>query len=227
MKMKSAIHKEPCVLRILLMLSVMIMVAPCVAQNRYDVVAVRSNLLFPLLNVGMEVPIGNRWSVSADFYYPWVFRPWMDSVTGQEHKTCIQTLGGYVDGRYWFGDRHAKGLMNVDERLIGHSIGVFGCGGYYDYEMNWEGRQGEYYGGGISYMYAFPLGRNRGLHLELELGVGFYYVEYRPYTVYDNSPHLIAWGTVVTGTGLLPLKAAVNLTVPLQNKSKKRIVFGR
>jgi len=211
----------------LMVFSILIMAIPCEAQKRYDVVAVRTNLLLPLLNVGVEVPLGNRWSVSADIYYPWVFRPWMDKVVGEENKVCIQALGGYVDGRYWFGDRHAKGLMNVDQLLMGHSLGVFGCGGYYDYEMNWEGRQGEYYGGGLSYLYAFPLGRKAALHMELEIGAGFYYVAYRPYRVIDGCSHLIAWGDEVTKKGLMPLKAAVNLVVPLQNKSKKRIAFGR
>lgn len=32
------------------------------------VVALRTNLLLPLLNFGVEVPIGNRWSVGADYY---------------------------------------------------------------------------------------------------------------------------------------------------------------
>jgi len=211
----------------LIILSVLIMAVPCGAQKRYDVVAVRSNLLLPLLNVGLEVPIGNRWSLSADIYYPWVFRPVMDKLVGDENKVCIQALGGYVDGRYWFGDRHAKGLMNVDQRLLGHSVGVFGCAGMYDYEMNWEGRQGEYYGGGLSYLFAFPLTRTAALHMEVEVGAGFYYVAYNRYRVIDGCANLIAWGDRVTKTGMMPLKAAVNLVVPLQNKSKKRIVFGR
>lgn len=41
-------------------------------EIRKPVVAVRSNLLVPALNVGIEVPIGTNWSVAADYYFPWV-----------------------------------------------------------------------------------------------------------------------------------------------------------
>ena len=43
------------------------------AEPRKPVVAVRSNLLVPALNVGVEVPIGTNWSVAADYYFPWVW----------------------------------------------------------------------------------------------------------------------------------------------------------
>ena len=36
------------------------------------VVAPRTNLLLPLLNVGIEVPIGRHFSFAADYYYPWL-----------------------------------------------------------------------------------------------------------------------------------------------------------
>jgi outer membrane protein OmpA-like peptidoglycan-associated protein len=42
-------------------------------EIRKPVVAVRSNLLVPALNVGVEAPIGTHWSVGADYYFPWIW----------------------------------------------------------------------------------------------------------------------------------------------------------
>ena len=39
--------------------------------HRKPVAAIRSNFLLPLLNIGVAVPIDNRWSVALDWYYPW------------------------------------------------------------------------------------------------------------------------------------------------------------
>ena len=49
------------------------------ADEVYDlkpVIALRSNLLLPLMNVGVQVPLGNRFSIGADWYYPFIRREW-------------------------------------------------------------------------------------------------------------------------------------------------------
>ena len=53
---------------------------------------VRTNFLVPLLNLGVEVPIGNRWSVAADYYFPWFFRE-------ESHERCFQVLAWNLEGR--------------------------------------------------------------------------------------------------------------------------------
>ena len=49
------------------------------------VIAIRSNLLLPALNVGAELPVGNRSSFAVDHYYPWA---WPD----KSNKDCFELL---------------------------------------------------------------------------------------------------------------------------------------
>lgn len=44
--------------------------------ERIPIMAIRSNLLLPLMNIGMEFPIGNRLSVGIDHYFPWIWCRW-------------------------------------------------------------------------------------------------------------------------------------------------------
>ena len=136
----------------------------------------RTNLLLPLLNVGFELPIGNRWSIAADWYYPWFFR-------NSDHKNCFQIDGLALEGRYWFGKKHESGAENKQYRLLGHSVGVFAMAGRYDLERNYKGHQGEYIMGGVDYLYAIPIFKKK-LHLEFSLGVGFLYTKATRYDVF-------------------------------------------
>ena len=173
------------------------------------VAAVRTNLLLPALNVGAEVPIGNRWSVGADWYYPWLWRK-------SDHKNCIQALALGLEGRYWFGKgpggRHPK-------PLTGHSVGLFSYAGYYDFERNYRGYQGEFALFGIDYLYAIRF-RN-GFRLELSLGAGYFFSLSRPYQVFveggkgykekDMAKRVDYFG---------PLKAGASLVFPIYRRQK-------
>ena len=43
------------------------------SSARTPLASIRTNLLVPALNVGAELPLGNRWSVAADYYFPWIW----------------------------------------------------------------------------------------------------------------------------------------------------------
>lgn len=137
---------------------------------------IRTNLLLPLLNVGFELPIGNRWSVAADWYYPWFFR-------SSDHKNCFQIDGLAVEGRYWFGKKHASGVENKQYRLLGHSVAAFAMVGRYDLERNYSGHQGTYIMGGVDYLYAMPIFKKK-MHLEFSIGVGYLYTKATRYDVF-------------------------------------------
>lgn len=79
-------------------------------EFRKPVVALRSNLLVPALNFGVEVPIGTHWSVGADYYFPWVWPK-------RDNKNCFELLAWGIEGRYWFGRERT-----VFDRLQGHSL---------------------------------------------------------------------------------------------------------
>ena len=53
------------------------------------ILAARTNLLVPALNVGVEVPVGYSWSVGADYYFPW----WL----ARSNRYCAEMLGWFVD----------------------------------------------------------------------------------------------------------------------------------
>ncbi len=181
---------------------------------RDPVVALRTNLLMPLMNVGVEVPLGNRWSVAADWYWPWLWRGWGNRMY-EPQRYCAEGLGGYVEGRYWFGNNHLRVASCDKYRLSGHSLGLILAGGYYDVQWNWKGRQGEYGAVGVGYMYGLPLGKRGGIHLEFEVAVGYLFTRYRGYEVHEPGGRLI--GNWLDGTwhGPVPLKAGVNLVVPI------------
>lgn len=148
-----------------------------IAQRDYKL-AVRTNLLLPLLNVGLELPIGNRWSIGADVYYPWNFR-------NSDHKWCFQLLAIDLEGRYWFGEKHKPGKENRRYRLQGHSVGAFLASGKYDFEKNYKGDQGEFWVAGADYLYATPIFKGWA-HLEFSLAVGFIRASAYNYTVYTR-----------------------------------------
>lgn len=141
--------------------------------------AARTNVLaIPLLNVGVEVPINRNWSVGADYYYPWIWR-------GNNKKSCNQLLAFDVEGRYWFSN---KGLPETS-RLLGHSVGAYIGAGYYDFERDWEGHQGEFLNIGTDYKYAMSLFRGR-VHLEFEIGIGYIYSKAKHYKYIDGTCYL-------------------------------------
>lgn len=166
---------------------------------------VRTNFLVPLLNLGVEVPIGNRWSVAADYYFPWFFRE-------ESHERCFQVLAWNLEGRYWFGKER-----KVEDRLEGHSVGLFAMGGYYDLQKDYKGYQGTAYNVGVDYLYALPIFKDR-LHLEFSLGMGFFISpEAQPYDVFEPGGLAYKKGyTVDISNWLVPKKATISLVVPIK-----------
>ena len=172
--------------------------------------SLRTNLLLPLLNVGLELPIGNRWSVAADVYYPWLFR-------SDDHKNCLQAAAVSAEGRYWLGKRHRDGAENRIYRLQGHSIGAFGAVGKYDFEHNYKGDQGEFWVAGIDYLYAVPVCKGR-MHIELSVAVGYFQAKAYSYHVYEQPGGKGYYDDrnfrkVMRYAG--PVKATVALVIPL------------
>ena len=172
------------------------------------VVALRTNLLLPLLNFGVEVPIGNRWTVGADYYYPWAFRKW-------NHKNCFQILFWSAEGRYWFGKNHLPGEDNWKHRLTGHSVGVYAGWGYYDFEHNYSGHQGDVYSFGADYLYAVPIARNK-LRMEFSIALGGIFSDAQAYHVYEEGGLLIRRRGVIKRFRYFgPTKASVSFVIPI------------
>lgn len=186
---------------------------------RTPLLALRSNLLVPAMNVGVEMPLDNRWSVSADWYFPWVWRPIANSLF-EPQSSCLQLLGGTVGGRYWLGVNHENKDEYTRYRLRGHSISLNIGGGYYDFQYDWNGVQGEYAIAGIGYMYALPLGKGN-VHIEFEIGAGYAISRYRRYQVHEPNGRLIGNWDDGTWHGPVPVKAGVNMVFPIFTKDKR------
>lgn len=175
------------------------------------ILAFRSNLLVPALNIGLEVPIAYNWSVGFDYYYPW-------AVSKYNHW-CTEMLGWFIDGKYWFpGDNYT---WSDDNKLIGHAVGLYAGIGYYDYQNRKRGAQGEYLDVGVDYTYAIPIADNK-LRLEFNLGLGLirtYYRTYQPssdYTDLIKDPGIKYHATNIFG----PTRAGVSLVWPITVKTK-------
>ncbi len=143
-------------------------------------VALKTNLLYDLVgapNLGVELPIGERWSVIGDAAYAY----WR---TGN-HLYALQTLEYGLSGRYWLpvGGRRKARNAEWAKPLRGWSVGIYGR--YWQrYDVQWiDGYQGDAsWSAGLTAGYAFPVGRN----LSLEAGIGAGYFSTSQYRAYDR-----------------------------------------
>lgn len=180
-------------------------------EYRKMIFAPRTNLLIPALNVGLEFPIKDNWSIGVDYFYPWA--------VSKHNKWCGEMLGLFVDAKYWFPGKNYQ--WTDTERLQGHAIGVYAGAGYYDYQNIRRGAQGEYIDCGVDYTFALPISDGR-LRLEFNLGVGLirtWYRTYQPSTDYEDlirDPGIKYRATNFIG----PTRAGVSLVVPVIVKTK-------
>ncbi|MFI3305508.1 MAG: DUF3575 domain-containing protein [Rikenellaceae bacterium] len=150
--------------------------------------AVKTNLLFDvatLVNIELEIPIKERWSVAGEWIFPW----WTSSDKESSGRNCLQLLNGNIEGKYWFGDRTDRPVMT------GWHVGLYAGGGLYDLELNKEGYQGEFFiAAGLSGGYAHTINRCGSLRMEYSAGIGYMKTNYDHYTEHwgiDNSWHTL------------------------------------
>lgn len=189
----------------------MLPVPPLEVKFLKTIIAARTNLLIPGLNFGMEIPIGNHWSIGVDYFYPWA--------VSAENKWCGEMLGWFVDGKYWFTGE--KNKWSVDSKLKGHAVGLYAGGGYYDYQKITNGAQGEYMDIGVDYTYALPVANDK-LRFEFNVGVGFVRTWYRPYSPSSDFEDLIKEpGVKYRSTNFIgPTRASVSLVYPITVPTK-------
>lgn len=165
-------------------------------EDDNTVLALKNNLLYDLAlapNLEIEIPIGRRWSVNAEYKCPW----W--SMSSKE--ICYQLLSGGIESRFWLGDRRLR------NRLTGHFVGVYAEGGIYDFQFKGDGYQGKYYGAaGLSYGYSRQVSQH--LAFEFSLGIGYLTTEYQKYTPYEES---LVWMSSGKYTFIGPTKAKISL----------------
>ena len=179
---------------------------------RKTVLAARSNLLIPGLNIGMEIPIGSHWSIGLDYFYPWA--------VSKDNLWCGEMLGWFIDAKYWFPGKN--NTWAPASKLKGHAVGLYAGVGYYDYQKRTNGAQGEYLDLGIDYTYALPVANDK-LRLEFNIGLGYIYTLYRPYYPSSDYEDLIKEpGIKYRSTNFIgPTRAGVSLVYPITVPTKK------
>ena len=173
------------------------------------ILALKTNLLLPLANVGVAVPCGENWSVGANYYYPWVPR-------NRHHKECWQALGWELEGRYWFGRERVQA-----NRLLGHSIGISAMAGYYDLEQDYSGHQGEFINGSLDYTFAKQIFKKK-MHLEFTIGLGYFFSKALEYEVFEDGGKGYKKGYKKNVTWVGPNKIGIQLVVPIKAGGKKK-----
>lgn len=195
---------------------------------RHPLLAIKTNLLFDaltMLNLEVEYPFRNRYSVAAEVVWPW----WLDR---SHNKWCLEMGSVGVEGRYWFRpweqcSTYSRWRREEHAPLQGWFVGAYLNGGYYDFQFRKRnGSQGEFLGAGISGGYSRMVGNN--WRVEFSLGVGADFYRDRKYYIEDNTPtdpereqHLWKDGAERKSTWIGPTKLKISLSYLLFRKCKK------
>lgn len=173
--------------------------------------AVRTNALaVPFANLGIELPLGEHWSVGADWYYPWIWRP--QHGKGLDYSgACTELLALGLELHYWLPDRRKTSR----QRLLGHAIGLYAAAGYYDFERDWSGYQGKFANVGADFLYACPVFGGR-MHLEFGLGIGCIYSPAQPYDTFVQGGKAFRRSGVTRQVRWFgPTRAQISIVVPI------------
>jgi len=182
---------------------------------RNMIAAVKTNLLYDAvtgLNVEVEVPIANRFSVAWEDVFPW----WE---TG--NKYCFQLWEMGAEARFWFKPWETVGT----EKLRGWFVGPYVMSGKYDFQYDKSlNYQGELWSVGATAGYAMPIGKKKRVNLEFSLSMGYMKTHFRHYLPTDNYDKLIhdpAGDGSFYNIFKYPTKAKVSLVVPLTYGKKE------
>ena len=164
--------------------------------------AVKTNLLYDAvtaLNVEVEIPIGDRFSVMVEDVFPW----WTWGPKKNKYAFEMWEMG--IEPRWWF--------LKSDRR-----DGVYGMSAKYDFQWDYKAcYQGEYWSAGVTYGYAMPI--CKWLNMEFSLSAGYVSSPYRHY--FPDEDYDVLWRDKYK-TGVFhyfgPTKAKVSLVVPLSYK---------
>lgn len=198
------------------------------SQFKIPQVALRTNLLLPAMNLGLEICEGNRWSTAIDIYYPWVQRDWMNKWTGTDKLNCFQFQSAYLTQYLWLGKNRGRDERYGKYRLRGHALGLVLAAARFDLGIDGKGVQGEAAAAGLEYRFSLPLGKG-GVMLGFEIAGGYeVHHEHRYFIGKGNPDGSSAYSDndygekgVKIGQGFTPMKAGISLTIPIANKKRR------
>lgn len=176
--------------RALLTLALVCAVVPAAAQEtepapeRKPLIAVSTNLLFEgasalaqfhtvPANIGLELPLGRHWSLYTDYL---ITVPW---AAWNNNADCAELMHLHL-GTRWY----PSGKKALAGWYLYGSVGA----GYYDFERDGKGYQGEDLIGALGGGYSIAFGEH--LRLNLAVGFGALYTPYRYYQGRNNNQYL-------------------------------------
>lgn len=155
------------------------------APTRVPLFAVTTNVLyesasaltgfhsFPL-TIGLEAPLGHHWGIFSHFIVTVPWRAW------NNNADCAQLLHADLGGKWFF---RGKDILSG-----WYAYGSIG-GGYYDWERDGKGYQGEEILGALGVGYGLKLSTHWSL--DFALGLGPLFSWYRYYEGRSNNEHLM------------------------------------
>ena len=183
-------------------------ISETVAPTRKIHLAVKTNTLYDIAaipNLGLEVNMGRRWSLSANWMYAW----WHND----NRHWYWRIYGGDVSVRKWCGKK------SKERSLSGHHVGVYAQILTYDFEWGGRGYLADRwtYGGGLEYGYSLPIGKR--LNLDFTLGIGYLTGEYMEYDPIDRC---YVWQFTKKQNWIGPTKVEVSLVWLLDSSMFKK-----
>ena len=165
--------------------------------------------------VGYEVPIGKHWSIQSNYLITVPWQPW------NNNADCAELMHWDLGARWYPGWSFTKPFKaNQNTRVLEGWYASLSAGmGYYDFQRNGNGYQGEEALGslGIGYSLCF----NEHWSLNFGIGVGPMYTRYRYYEGRSNNEHLMyRYGGTFTYFG--GTDAKVTLTYLFYYKKRNR-----
>ena len=183
--------------------------ADTVESKSSFLLAIKNNIIYDaalVANLGVEIGFGKHFSVDI----PVTFSPYTISSNYR-----MRTLSVQPDLRYY-----------LKEGWRGHFFGIHGNFAYYNVvtpfntKTRYQDRDGKHplYGGGISYGYSLPLGKDSRWGVEFTIGAGYAYLDYDCFYNVDNG----AWFTKNTKHYFGIDKAGVTIYYRILDKNWKK-----
>lgn len=158
-------------------------VHPLTRPLNRPILGVNTNLAFDALtavNLGLELPLGRHWDLTADVYFPW----W----TFPTKEITFQWVHADLGARYYFKGWKERQTSQVCRGLFaGATIG----GGLFDVGHQQTGYQGEELSAKLRLGYTFRF--SPSWRMSVFAGGGVAFTQYRPYdiVVQDGVQHLL------------------------------------
>ena len=167
------------------------------------------------LNFGVEVPISQHWSVTAHYMATAPWRAW------NSNADCAELLHADIGAKWYPGGTFTNPFKQKENRELldgWYAYASLGAG-YYDFERNGRGYQGEEVLGSLGLGYGLTLGHNWSL--DFAVGGGPVITRYRYYIGRSNNEHLVyQYSGRLTYFGVTDAKVSLRYLIHYNKKVK-------